>query len=147
MIKLSPVQFVCAILALVAAQGLALKFLGPDASTVTQLVALAAAAVMRLGPSAERNSEPPPIIATEESKKPDLKVISGGLVLALVLGFAPLACAAFTAQDGADIANHVNALDKCEAEANAVKAEKCADAGPCLAGYEAYQACKKDGGL
>ena len=119
MIKLSPVQFVCAILALVAAQGLALKFLGPDASTVTQLVALAAAAVMRLGPSSERASEPPPV-ATEESKKPDLKVISGGLLLLVLIGFAPLACSAQNVDRSVVSAGYALELKDCLVKGKAV---------------------------
>lgn len=147
--KLSPNVFWPLVVALIVCEGLALKFLGSNASSVSVMVATVFAALMKLHPS--DTSPPEPLIAKEEAevKKPDLKVIAGGLLLLIAIGFGgPLACAYLpTPQDGADIADHVNALDKCEAEAKAVKSAKCGDAASCPEGYAAYDACKKDGGF
>lgn len=87
-----------------------------------------------------------PVVKRTNSKT-DLKVISGGLGVLFLIATSVLACGAvFSAQDAADVGNKVNHLDKCEDVAKAVQADKCADGGPCQVGYDAYVACKKDGG-
>jgi len=65
-----------------------------------------------------------------------------------VLCLALCACgSSFTPQDAVDVSTRVKVLDTCEDQAREVQKTQCVDGGPCQPGYDAYLACKKDGGV
>lgn len=94
-------------------------------------------------------SEPvpaPALIAKEEDSKPNLRIVSG-LLLALSFCGAVTACNLFGLPQATQTIQQVDTDESCEQAALKVKAAQCTDGGPCQVGYDAYLACKKDGGV
>lgn len=115
----------------------------PDAYGDVVTVVTGMALFLRQAPQ-----EPPPaapLIAKEEAK-PNLRIV-GGLLLALTFGGAVTACNLFGLPQATQTIQQVDTDESCEQVALKVKAAQCTDGGPCQVGYDAYLACKKDGGV
>jgi len=117
----------------------------PDAYGDVVTVVTAMALYLRQAPS-EPAPAAPVVAKEEEPSKPNLRIV-GGLLLALSFGGIATACNLFGLPQATQTIQQVDSDEACEQAALKVKAAQCTDGGPCQVGYDAYLACKKDGGV